>query len=110
MERTLFGTRLVALRKAHHLTQEKVAKMLDIDRSTYTCYEIGNSMPGVMTLCTLADIFNVSMDYLMGRTDTPKLANVTQPQATAEELQLMEYFRHLNERQRLAVVSLLKTL
>lgn len=109
MERTLFGTRLVALRKSHHMTQEQVAQKIGLNRTSYTCYEIGSSLPGVMTLCTLADIFDVSLDYLMGRSDSPKTADVSQGHPTADELQLMEYYRRLSERQRHAVIGLMKT-
>lgn len=109
MGRTMFGMRLMSLRKARNLTQEHMAKQLGLTRSSYTCYEIGTSMPGVMTLCMIADIFEVSLDYLMGRTNDQKLHNMNEFIPSAEEMQLTESYRLLNERQRRAVRELLKS-
>lgn len=54
------------------LTQQDVADWLGIERSTYGKYETGHSEPTFDTLCRLADYFNVSVEYLMGRTDIKK--------------------------------------
>ncbi len=108
MERTMFGTRLTSLRKARRMTQEQVATRLEVNRTTYTCYEIGNSLPGVMTLCKIADIFDVSLDYLMGRIQTEKPDDAMQVYPSAEELQLTESYRMLNDRQRRALRELIK--
>lgn len=52
------------LRKNKGATQEEVAKMLNVVKSTYNGYENGNSEPTIATLCKLADYYNVTLDYL----------------------------------------------
>lgn len=66
----MLAKRLVQLRNKIGLTQEEVAARLNIARGTYAHYEIGKRNPDYDTLQNLADFFNVSTDYLLGRTDT----------------------------------------
>ena len=57
---------LKKVRKEHKLTQQDIAEVLGIDRSTYTFYETGKTSPSIATLHKLADIYNVSIGYLAG--------------------------------------------
>ena len=57
---------LKKVRKEHKLTQQDIADVLGIDRSTYTFYETGKTSPSVQTLYKLSNIYNVSMGYLSG--------------------------------------------
>lgn len=66
-----FARRLKKLRKNKHLTQDKLAPELGISRSTLGMYETGKREPDFETLETIADYFNVDMNYLMGWTDDP---------------------------------------
>lgn len=59
------GERLRELRVKSGFTQVQIAKILNIDRSTYSYYEIGKTTPDVSTLMSLAKIFNISMDNLL---------------------------------------------
>lgn len=63
--------RLRALRKAHGLTQQQMADLLGIDRTTYTKYERGQSEPNLAALRLIARQFSVTIDYLIGDTDSP---------------------------------------
>lgn len=54
------------------LTQKDVALFLGVDRSTYNKYETGDSEPNFDTICRLADFFDVSVEYLMGRPGAKK--------------------------------------
>ncbi|MBF7150840.1 helix-turn-helix domain-containing protein [Bacillus toyonensis] len=65
----MFGTKLNLLRKEKKLRQEDMAKHLGIARTTYAMYEQGNREPDYDTLQKLADFFDVSVDYLLGRTE-----------------------------------------
>ncbi|MDP5275269.1 helix-turn-helix domain-containing protein [Chengkuizengella axinellae] len=69
----MLGDRLVALRKKLNLTQKDVSEKLDISRSTYAQYEINRRVPEFATLNRLADFYDVSLDYLVGRTN-PQLS------------------------------------
>ncbi|PFL68860.1 helix-turn-helix domain-containing protein [Bacillus anthracis] len=65
----MFGNKLNFLRKEKKLRQEDMAKHLGIARTTYAMYEQGNREPDYDTLQKLADFFDVSVDYLLGRTE-----------------------------------------
>ena len=65
--RSLFASRLRLLRKVCNMTQKQVAQSLSIDRSTYAYYETDKTKPDYETLLRIAQIFNVSIDYLLGR-------------------------------------------
>lgn len=57
------------LRISSGLTQQEVADKLGISRSTIGMYETGAREPDYATLETIADFFNVDIDYLLGRTN-----------------------------------------
>ncbi len=48
-------------------TQIEVAKYLGVSRQCYNNYELGNREPGIETLLRLADFFDVSVDYMLGK-------------------------------------------
>lgn len=64
-----FQNVLKSLRTSMGLTQADLAKALKISRSTIGMYEKGAREPDFETLETIADFFNVDIDYLMGRTN-----------------------------------------
>ena len=64
-----FQSVLKSLRKANGLTQDELAKILKISRSTIGMYENGSREPDYETLEAIADYFNVYIDYLLGRTN-----------------------------------------
>ena len=64
---TVFQKTLIELRKQHKMTQREVAKILDISQPSYIRYENGTSEPTIENLIKLADLFDVSLDYLCGR-------------------------------------------
>lgn len=65
----LISKRLRELREENHLLQKDVAKYLNITTSAYGYYEQGKRNPDIETVNKLADFFNVSTDYLLGRTN-----------------------------------------
>lgn len=66
----MLGNRLKDLRSELNLTQDDIAKKLKIPRGTYAHYELNKRQPDNDTLNRLADFFNVSIDYLFGRTES----------------------------------------
>lgn len=56
-------------RKLNHLTQREVASRLGISQPSYVRYENGKAEPTLENLVKLADLFDVSVDYLLGRKD-----------------------------------------
>ncbi|MBQ3094122.1 MAG: helix-turn-helix transcriptional regulator [Clostridia bacterium] len=103
MERSIFSMRLIQLRKDKHLTQADMADILGLSRSSYTCYEIGTSTPTMTTLIELADLFKVSLDYLVGRGEDPAMYSTDDPIAMREELNLTDRFRRMTPEKRRAL-------
>lgn len=68
----MFKDTLKELRKAKGISAQQLAKILDMPFSTYSKYEDGTSTPKYDRLCEIADYFDVSADYLLGRADKPK--------------------------------------
>lgn len=65
------------LRIKYGYTQDSLAIVLGISRSTVSMYENGNREPDLETLEKIADLFNVDMDFLLGRTNkTTVLTNM----------------------------------
>lgn len=65
----MFSVRLKAMRKERKETQEDIAKLLKVQRTTVGEYERGNIRPPMDKMKVLADHFEVSVDYLMGNTN-----------------------------------------
>lgn len=64
-----FSDRIRALRKEKKMTQQKMADFCGIQLRAYQAYEYEGIFPEIPRLLRLADYFNVSLDYLMGRSD-----------------------------------------
>ena len=61
------------LRKAKGISQIKMAMDLNTNQNTISRYETGEREPSINDLIKIADYFNVSVDYLLGRTDNPNM-------------------------------------
>jgi transcriptional regulator with XRE-family HTH domain len=69
----IFIDRLRTLRNEKNVSQKQVAVGLNITETGYQNYEVGRRKPTFEMLIALADFFDVSIDYLVGRTDTPEV-------------------------------------
>ncbi len=63
----IFQERLIEQRKQLHMTQREIAEYLCIAQPSYIRYENGSAEPSFENLVKLADLFDVSIDYLLGR-------------------------------------------
>ncbi|MBR3417218.1 MAG: helix-turn-helix transcriptional regulator [Acutalibacteraceae bacterium] len=63
--------RLKALRKARGLTQQRLAIDLNMNQNSISRYETGERQADYRTLILFADYFDVSVDYLLERTENP---------------------------------------
>lgn len=59
------------LRNSLNMSQDKLAKIIGVSRSTVAMWEIGQSQPDNDMLSAIADFFNVSVDYLLERDNSP---------------------------------------
>ncbi|WP_315119467.1 helix-turn-helix transcriptional regulator [uncultured Clostridium sp.] len=64
----MFATILKNLREEFEMTQEQVGKLLNITKQAIYSYEKGENEPTIDAIVKIADVFNVSVDYLLGRT------------------------------------------
>ena len=65
--------RLKELRKKKGISQLRLATELNTTQNTISRYETGEREPGIDELIKIADYFNVSVDFLIGRTENPKM-------------------------------------
>lgn len=73
-----FSVILKQLREQYGYTQQQLADTLHVSKATISHYEIGKNMPNIDTLIQLADLFDVSLDYLTGRTSARFSHNILQ--------------------------------
>lgn len=66
------GLRLKELRKQKNLPAHAVAEAVGVKRRVYVHYEAESRKPSFDVLIKLADFFDVSLDYLVGRSDNPE--------------------------------------
>lgn len=71
--RDILSKRLKKCRKGAKLTQREVAIYCDITEKAYQNYELMTREPKMEILLKIADIFNVSLDYLTGRTEKKEI-------------------------------------
>lgn len=64
------GERLKMLRREKHMTQSQVAELLNQSLRAYQYYESCEHIPEFPNLVLLADFYDVSMDYMIGRSET----------------------------------------
>ena len=67
----MFNVRLKEQRKLKGYTLKKLGEKVGLAESTMSLYEAGKREPDLTTVNALADVLEVSTDYLLGRTDTP---------------------------------------
>lgn len=63
----MLGNNIKELRKQKHLTQKDLAKLMHVSQQAIGAWETERAIPGSDTLALLANLFNVSTDYLLGR-------------------------------------------
>ena len=80
------------LRQLKHLSQMKLAEILNLNHKTLSHYETGTREPDIQTLCLLADYFEVSVDTLIGHTPVSSDALLSD-----DELSLIADYRMLGQ-------------
>lgn len=82
-----FSKRLREIRKKSGLSQEKLAKELEISKSALSYYEKGERIPDIVFLDKVCIYYNVSFDYLMGYSNAmnPKVASIVDETGLSEE-------------------------
>lgn len=103
---TDFHQRLRRLRTARKVTQTRVAEMLSVSPRVYTRWENGDAVPLFATVVKIADILDVSLDELAGRTEANAEAAIHNP----ELHRLYQKVDQLSDEDQRALVILLDSL
>lgn len=88
--------RIRDLREDKDLTQSELCQLLYMHKTTYTNYEQGKHTVPLDFAVTIADFYNVSIDYIAGRTNYPKGAGASN--LSEDEINMLEKFSKLSER------------
>ena len=90
--------RIAELRKEKHLHQVGLAVKINVSQYTISAYETGRQQPSADMLVTLADFFNVSIDYLLGRSNIRSSAEqFSKDGLSTFEVKILEMFRELSK-------------
>ena len=92
----MLGSRIKELRKEFGLSQVELAIRMEVTKQTISNWENENIQPSVDMLVGLANVFNVTTDYLLGLDDVPRLSIEGLPLSFAAHLaQIIDDFRNL---------------
>lgn len=110
-----FSEKLKEVRKSSNYTQKDVYTYLKTSANGYASYEQGRTEPNLDTLSKLADFFNCSVDYLLGREDDFGNIVINSPAApaselTSEERELVETFRAIPDNTKGVALTMLHSL
>ena len=74
------------LRLEHHYSQMQLAYLLQLDQTSVSKWELDIALPGPVTLIKLSELYDVSIDYLLGRSDQRHPADLKEPTLNEQEL------------------------
>ena len=101
-----FSKRLKQLREANQMTQGQLGDLINTTRQSISNYEMGKREPDYVTLEALADIFNVDMNYLLGKTDKiTYIPSSSHRQLSKNEENLINSFNMLNDEGKEKVIT-----
>ena len=100
-----FSEKLKKLREENHYTQKYVAKYLNVARSTIAGYETKNRQPSHEKLTILAELFHVSVDYLLDD-DISEITLSDKSTAQKSEHYLLTHFHRLSNSSKKRIVKL----
>lgn len=99
--------RLLELRTEKGLSQRETARLMQISQGTYNNWENGRTQPSIEQLIALAELFSVSVDYLVGNSEEyGALPNATS--LTNDERTLLKHFRKMNDEAKSSMLNFLE--
>jgi len=96
--------RLNEIRKKKNITQIRLSIAAEVSQETISAYESGKAFPSVETLIKIADFLDVSIDYLLNRTDNPLINGSTKN----KDEELISIINSLNKEQKEDVLTYAK--
>ena len=105
----MYGERIRELRTEKNLTQKDLAEKLGTTQRTISTYEKEITEPNIKALFLMANLFQVSIDYLLGREDDyGNITTGTGEKLTLREEELLSYFRQMPDNIKNAVLETAK--
>lgn len=107
------GERIVFLREELDLTQKQLAAMIHITPTTLSRYENNHFEPNAEILARLSEALETTTDFLVGRSDIykrPVTNTISTMQLSAQEQRFMNFYRSLNEENRIRLEERVRTL
>ena len=98
---------LKKLRQDKKISQQQLADFLMVSQQSVNKYENHNVEPDIATLCKIADYFDVTIDYLVGRTKKKETAEA--PELSDNEAALVKGFRLLTPFQKDCIIHLIES-
>ena len=98
------------LRCEKGISQQNLGETLLVSQQSINKYENHDVEPDIEMLIKIADYFNVSLDYLVGRTDIKEMIDkMRMSDLSDEEVELVSNFRNLSEGQKKAVIGIVES-
>lgn len=94
----MFSIRLKELRQKHNLSQKELSEILKVSTGTVGNWEVGLREPDFQMLIKIADIFNVSCDYLLDRFSNNEQSEKIRISVSAIEEEMLTEFRNLGKK------------
>lgn len=112
-----FGKIFRQLREEKGFSQEKIADMLRVSKSTVSMWEIDKRSAQRSTMEEICDIFNVDMDYLCGRTDVRRRVSfdndgntyINAPEYSPEMIEMIYLFSKLSDDQKKSIITMMRS-
>lgn len=100
--------RIAYLRKEKGMSQIALSLKLNVSQKMISAYETGKSEPSIETLKALADIFNTSVDFIIGYSNIRQpVDRIVQTELSKQECELLNGFRSLDEKQSLVALGVI---
>lgn len=104
----MFADRLKELRKSRNITQTDFARSFHISNGTIGNWESGKREPNLETMQKIADYFNVTVDYLIGRSDNHSDQNPLDRQLEGIDFALWGEVRDLTDDEKRDIIEFVK--
>ena len=92
------ANRIRELRDEKKITQIRLSTELEVTQETISAYEIGKHHPSVKSLMRMADLFNASMDYIMGV--SPVRCSIQEKSLPDDDVKFLQLYRKLGKMQK----------
>lgn len=101
---------LKSLRITNNLTQNDLAKLCNIEQTTYSLWERKKTQPSIENIIKLSNFYKVSIDYLLGNEEEDGRIIVQEIELPSDERQLINNYRELPEELKSSCIEYTKTM